>query len=61
MTRLMVESESGPGYMEMYPYGLNVPSGWKYPAACATGTEKGVWAASVDQQRGTCLKVKLLI
>ena len=57
----MVETESGPGYMGMYPYGLNVPSGWKYPAACTTGTEKGVWAASVDQQRGTYLKVMLLI
>jgi hypothetical protein len=58
---LMVESESGPGYSNMYPYWLNVPDGWKYPASCAASKEKGGWAASVDQQAGNLSFLEVLI
>lgn len=42
-------------YMSMYPYWLNYPHGWNFPAACANSGKAGGyrgWAASVDQQRG---------
>jgi Glycine-rich domain-containing protein-like len=39
-------------YMSMYPYWLALPEGWDYPASCATDSNTGGWAASVDLQRG---------
>ena len=41
--------------MSMYPYWLNYPFGWTYPAACANSGSAGGWAASVDQQHGKSL------
>jgi hypothetical protein len=39
--------------MSMYPYWLNFPEGWDYPASCASDSSKNDgWAASVDLQRG---------
>ena len=38
--------------MSMYPYWLTFPDGWDYPASCATDSNSGGWAASVDLQRG---------
>lgn len=41
-------------YLSMYPYWIMYPSGWDYPAACASGKPgRGGWAASVDQQDGS--------
>ena len=36
----------------MYPYWLTFPDGWDYPASCATDSNSGGWAASIDLQRG---------
>ena len=35
----------------MYPYWLQYPFGWNYPAACVSGSAgSGGWAASIDPQ-----------